>query len=45
MFSLKYNLKNIILKNSVAENLRTAVVTSVNIIFAIKLIHEFFVVD
>ena len=42
MFSLKYNFKNILLKSSAAESLRTAVVTSVNIVFAIKLIRELF---
>ena len=30
MFSLKYNLKNILLKSSEAESLRPAAVTSVN---------------
>ena len=46
MFSLKYNFKNILLKFSVAEKLRAAVVTSVNIVFAIKLFRElFFVID
>ena len=37
---LKYVLKNILLKSSAAESLRTAVVTSVNIVFVIKLIRE-----
>ena len=40
MFSLKYNIKNTLLKVFAAESLRTAVVISVNIVFAIKLTRE-----